>query len=160
VIPEAATQAAMLAMGNDSVIAAACAAGSLELNAFLPLIADCLLENLDLLARADDLLARLCVDGIEADEERCRAHVMNATTEATELVPRLGYEHAEEAERMAREQGKSLRDVVVELGWMSAQEFDEATSPEAICQLGSPGRKDAALRTDAPLRNAAKETLK
>jgi hypothetical protein len=43
---------------------------------------------------------------------------------------------------------------------MSAQEFDEATSPEAICQLGSPGRKDAALRTDAPLRNAAKETLK
>ena len=128
---------------NDSVIAAACAAGSLELNAFLPLIADCLLETLDVLARADDLLARLCVDGIEADEARCRAHVMNATTEATELVPRLGYERAEEAERLAREQGKTLRDVVVELGWMSAQEFDEATSPEAVCRLGSPVRKDA-----------------
>jgi aspartate ammonia-lyase len=141
VIPEAATQAAMLAMGNDSAIAAACAAGSLELNAFLPLIADCLLENLDVLARADDLLTRLCVDGIEADEARCRAHVMNATTEATELVPRLGYEHAEEAERLAREQGKSLREVVVELAWMSGEEFDEATSPEAICRLGSPVRK-------------------
>jgi len=64
VIPEAATQAAMKAMGNDSVIAAACAAGSLELNAFLPLIADCLLENLDVLARADDVLARLAWMGL------------------------------------------------------------------------------------------------
>jgi aspartate ammonia-lyase len=158
VIPEAATQAAMLAMGNDSVIAAACAAGSLELNAFMPLIAHCLLENLDVLARADDMLCRFCVDGIEADEARCRAHVMNATTEATELVPRLGYERADEAERMAREQGKTLREVVVELGWMSEQEFDEATSPEAICRLGSPVRSNPVQRTgEAP--DAAQETL-
>jgi aspartate ammonia-lyase len=153
VMPEAATQAAMLAMGNDSVIAAACAAGSLELNAFLPLIAHCLLENLDVLTRADDVLARLCVDGIEADEARCRAHVMNSTSEATELVPRLGYERAEEAARMAKEQGKSLRVVVTELGWMSGEEFDEATTPEAICQMGSPVHKHAAHRS------AAKEKL-
>ena len=143
VIPEAATQAAMLAMGNDSVIAAACAAGSLELNAFLPLIADCLLENLDLLARADDLLARFCVDRIEADEERCRAHVENSTAAATALVHALGYERAGEAARLAREQGKTLRLVVTENGWMTAAEFDEAISPEAVCRLGSPGRKDA-----------------
>jgi len=141
VIPEAATQAAMLAMGNDYVIGAACAAGSLELNAFLPLIAHCLLENLDVLARADDLLARLCVDGIEADEVRCRAHVENSTAAATALVPALGYERAGEAARLAREQGKTLRSVVAELGWMSAAEFDEAISPEAVCRLGSPGRK-------------------
>jgi aspartate ammonia-lyase len=94
VIPEAATQAAMLAMGNDSVIGAACAAGSLELNAFLPLIAHCLLENLEILSRADDLLCRYCVDGIEADEARCRAHVENSTAAATALVPVLGYERA------------------------------------------------------------------
>jgi aspartate ammonia-lyase len=139
VIPEAATQAAMLAMGNDSVIAAACAAGSLELNAFLPLIADCLLENLDVLARADDLLARFCVDGIEADEERCRAHVENSTAAATALVPALGYERAGEAVQLAKAQGKTLRTVVAEQGWMTAAEFDEAISPEAVCRLGSPG---------------------
>jgi aspartate ammonia-lyase len=138
VIPEAATQAAMKTMGNDSVICAACAAGSLELNAFLPLIADCLLENLDLLARADDLLARLCVDGIEADEERCRAHVENSTAAATALVPALGYDRAGAAARLAKEQGKTLRGVVTENGWMSAAEFDEAISPEAVCRLGSP----------------------
>jgi len=78
-----------------------CAAGSLELNAFLPLIADCLLENLDVLARADDVLARLCVNGIEADEARCRAHVENSTAAATALVPALGYERAGEAARLA-----------------------------------------------------------
>ncbi len=141
VVPEAATQAAMLAMGNDGAICAACAAGSLELNAFLPLIAHCLLENLDVLARADDLLARFCVDGIEADEKRCRAHVENSTSVATALVPVLGHELAEEASRLACKQGKTLRTVVAEMGRMSAQEFDAATSPEAVCRLGSPERK-------------------
>ena len=77
---------------------------------------------------------------------------MNATAAATALVPALGYERAEEAERLAREQGKTLRDVVVELGWMSGEEFDEATSPEAICRLGSPARKHAAQRTGGPSR--------
>jgi len=59
---------------------------------------------------------------------------------------------------MAREQGKTLREVVVELGWMSEQEFDEATSPEAICRLGSPVRSNPVQRTgEAP--DAAQETL-
>jgi len=78
------------------------------------------------------------VDGIEADEERCRAHVENSTAAATALVPALGYERAGEAARLAREQGKTLRAVVTELGWMSAAEFDEAIGPEAVCRLGSP----------------------
>ena len=142
VIPEAVSQAAMLAMGNDQVIAAACAAGSLELNAFLPLIAHCLLENLDLLTRACDLLCRYCVDGIEADEARCRAQVENSTAAVTALVPALGYERAGEAARLAHEQGKTLRAVVVENGWMPAAEFEAAISPEAVCRLGSPPREE------------------
>jgi aspartate ammonia-lyase len=138
VIPEAVSQAAMLAMGNDGVISAACAAGSLELNAFFPLIAHCLLDNLETLAHADDLLRRHCVDGIEADEARCRAHVENSTAAATALVPVLGYDRAGEAARLAREQGKMLRAVVIEKAWMSEAEFDAAISPEAVCRLGSP----------------------
>jgi aspartate ammonia-lyase len=152
VIPEAATQAALLAMGNDSVIAMACAAGSLELNAFLPLIAHCLLENLDHLARANGLLRRHCVDGIEADEERCRLHVENSTAAATALLPALGYERAGEAARRAKEQGKTLRTLVIEQKWMTADEFDQAISPEAVCRLGSPSvsdRSGATLSSDA-----------
>jgi len=148
VIPEAATQAAMLTMGNDVVIAMACAAGSLELNAFLPLIAHCLLENMDHLARACDLLRRFCVDGIEADEARCRAHVENSTAAATALLPALGYERAGEVGKLAQEQGKTLRAVVVEQNWMTADEFDNAISPEAVCRLGSPqvGRREDVKR--------------
>jgi aspartate ammonia-lyase len=138
VIPEAVTQAAMLSIGNDAVITAACAAGSLELNAFLPLIAHCLLQNLDLLARACDLLTRNCIEGIEADETRCRAHVENSTAAATALVPVLGYERASEAVRLSREQGSALRVVVLAQGWMSAEEFEAVISPEAVCRLGSP----------------------
>ena len=72
VIPEAVSQAAMRVIGHDATITMACAAGSLELNPFLPLVADCLLESLDLLARADDILRRHCIEGLEADEARCR----------------------------------------------------------------------------------------
>jgi len=145
VIPEAVSQAAMLAIGNDAVITSACAAGSLELNAFLPLIAHCLLENLDVLTRACDLLRRHCVDGIEADEDRCRAHVENSTAAATALVPVLGYERAGESVRLARARQKTLRAIVAENNWMSTEDFDACISPEAVCRLGSPRFAEALL---------------
>jgi fumarate hydratase class II len=67
--------------------------------------------------------------------------VENSTAAATALVPALGYERAGEAARLAKEQGKTLRLIVTELGWMSAAEFDKAISPEAVCRLGSPARR-------------------
>ena len=88
VIPEAVTQAAMEVMANDQAIAQACAAGNLELNPFLPLVAECLLESLDLLAAACDMFAPRCVAGIEADEARCRRHVESTTAMLTALVER------------------------------------------------------------------------
>lgn len=71
VIPEAVSQAALLVMSHDQALTAAAAAGSLELNPFLPLIAACLLDSLKLLSGSCDILRRCCVEGIEADEERC-----------------------------------------------------------------------------------------
>ena len=82
VIPEAVSQAAMLVMANDQAIAQACAMGNLELNAFLPLIADALLGSLDLLRNACRIFREHCVAGIEADEARCRSHVEGATATA------------------------------------------------------------------------------
>jgi len=138
VIPEAATQAAMLVMGHDATLAQACAAGSLELNPFLPLVAHCLLESIDLLARADDILQRHCIDGIEANKARCRADVENSTAAATALLPVLGYERAGEAAKLAAEQGRSVRETVVAEGWLTGEEFDRLVSPEAVCRLGLP----------------------
>ena len=101
VIPEAVSQAAMLVMGYDATIATAAGLGSLELNPFLPLVADCLLESLRLLAGADDMLRRLCVEGIEADEERCAAHVRASSAAATALVAEIGYDAACDVARRA-----------------------------------------------------------
>jgi aspartate ammonia-lyase len=138
VIPEAVSQAAMLVMGHDATITMACASGSLELNPFLPLVADCLLDSLDLLARANDILRRHCVEGIEADEARCRELVENSTAAVTALVPALGYERAGEAAKLARENRRSIRETVIVQGWLTGEEFDELISPEAVCRLGMP----------------------
>lgn len=138
VIPEAVTQAAMLVMGNDMVLTQACASGSLELNPFLPLVAHCLLCNLDLLSGACEMLRSRCVEGLQPDEERCRAQVHNATATATALISVLGYGRAAEAVRQAALDGKSLRDFVLSSNLMTENEFDACVSPEAVCRLGSP----------------------
>jgi aspartate ammonia-lyase len=136
VIPEAVTEAALLVLGHDQALTMAAAMGSLELNPFLPLVAHCLLESFDLLARSCDVLRARCVEGIEADEARCRHHVTNSTASATALVPLLGYERVGELVATARREGRTVKDVAVGSGWITAAEFDEATSPEAVCRLG------------------------
>lgn len=138
VIPEAATQAAIDVMGGDQVIAMACAAGSLELNPFLPLVADRLLGGLDLMARTDDVLRRHCVEGLEADEERCRSGVETSTTTATALVPVLGYERAAEVANQAKAEGRTVRSVVLDAGLLSEMRFEALIAPEAVCRLGMP----------------------
>jgi len=141
VIPEAVSQAAMLVLGHDQTIALAVASGNLELNAFLPLVAHCLLESEDLLAQSCELLRRLCVEGITADEARCRLHVESSTAAATALVPRLGYEGACRLVERALAAGKSIKETALAEGLLSAEQFDELTSPEAVCRLGSPDPK-------------------
>ena len=150
VIPEAVSQAAMLVMGHDVTISQACASGSLELNPFLPLVAGCLLESIDLLARGDEML-RECVEDIEADEARCREHVASSTAAATALLPALGYDRASEAARLAKETGNSLREVVVGQGLLAVDEFDALITPEAVCRLGG---------TDGKIRNPKVEIRK
>lgn len=141
VIPEAAAQAAMLVLGHHGVIAHAAGAGSLELNPFLPLIAHCLLDSLDLLERACTILREHCVEGLTADEERCRRHVDGATAVATALVPLLGYEGAAALAARALAAGKTVRETALAEGILTADAFDQVTGPEAVTRLGWPPRK-------------------
>jgi len=138
VIPEAVSQAAMLVIGHDVTITMACASGNLELNAFLPVVAACLLESCDLLARGCDILARHCVEGLQVNEERCRQQVESSTAAVTALLPVLGYEKASRAAELAQKKMKSIREIVVEEGWLTREKFDELISPEAVCRLGMP----------------------
>ena len=142
VIPEAVSQAAMLVMSNDQAITFAAASGSLELNAFLPLIAHCLLESLDLLARSCDILRRLCVEGIQADERRCRAHLDASTATATALLSCLSYEAVCRLVKIAADSGQSVKQCAIELGLLTEEQFNEMVSPEAVCRLGTPPVKN------------------
>ena len=138
VIPEAVSQAAIAVMSNDQAIAQACAMGNLELNAFLPLIADALLGSLDLLGNACRIFRENCVAGIEADEARCRAHVEGATASVTAMVEWLGYGKAQALARRAHAEGKTVREIALEEGVLSAEQFDALVSPESVSRLGSP----------------------
>ncbi|MCL4234214.1 MAG: aspartate ammonia-lyase [Deltaproteobacteria bacterium] len=138
VIPEAVAVAVMRAIANDAAVTQACAAGNLELNAFLPLVADALLEAIDLLVNAAGLLATRCVRGIEARENVCRAHVEGSVACATALVARVGYEAASDIADAATSRGVSVREIVRERALMTDAEFDALISPESVCRLGTP----------------------
>jgi aspartate ammonia-lyase len=92
VIPEMTMQAAMKVVAGDSAITSAASRGEFELNAFLPLIADTLLENLSLLERAVTALRVKCVDLLTADRARCEAHLNNSCAFAASYAPLLGYD--------------------------------------------------------------------
>jgi len=137
VIPEAVSQAAMVVMGNDQVTAQASAMGNLELNAFLPLIADALLSSLTLLANACEIFRKHCVMGIEADRERCQIHVEGASATLTALLEVIGYEAATKIAQTAKQTGKTIKQLVIEQGLISAEEFVRLTSAENVTKLGS-----------------------
>jgi aspartate ammonia-lyase len=143
---EAVSQAAMAVMGHDQVIGHACAHGHLELNPFLPLVADALLTSLGLLARASRILREQVVEGLEADERRCRAALDGATAVVTALVGEIGYEAAQELAREARASGRSVREVALARGLLDAERFDALTSAEAVNRLGSGPRADSGDR--------------
>jgi aspartate ammonia-lyase len=137
VIPEAVTQAAILALAHDQAITLAVALGSLELPPFLPLVAHSLLESFDLLERACTILRTHCVEGLEADEARCRAQVENGTAAATALLPLLGYEATCALVARAQPAGWGLKAQGLAEGLFTEAQFRDLTSPEAVNRLGS-----------------------
>ncbi|MBN2342890.1 MAG: aspartate ammonia-lyase [Deltaproteobacteria bacterium] len=136
VILEAVTQVAMQVFGNDAVIKNACASGSLELNPFLPLIADNLLNSLELLSRATSMLSEKCISSIQANEEICAAHVEQSSAVATALVSQLGYETVATLVKKARNTQRSIQSLVVDEKLLTQEELDTLLSHWAVCKLG------------------------
>ena len=145
VIPEAVSQAAIKVIANDGIITQAVSMGNLELNAFMPLIADALLETLDLLANACSIFREHCLSGIIVNEEVCRQHVHDSTAVVTALVEHIGYERAEALALESADGGRSIKTLVLEKQWMSESEFEQAVSVESVLKLGhqvSPFKKE------------------
>ena len=141
VIAESVTQGAMNVMGNDLVIAHAVSSGSLELNAFLPIVADKLLESIEILRKAAYVLRIKCINGIEASKERCARHIDASTAVVTALLPKLSYNECARVAKASFETGKTIREIVLAEGIMTSKEFDALLTPEAVCRLGMPAIK-------------------
>ena len=136
VIPETVAQAAMQVIANDQLLTQACMNGNLELNQFMPVIADSLLNSLQLLTKAAATLRCKCVTGITANREKCREQVLNSTAVITALLPSLGYEQCSEIATQATKQNCSIREVVLQQKLMNEATFEQLISPEAVSKLG------------------------
>ncbi len=136
VIPEAVAQVVAQVVGNDATVAFAGTMGSFELNTAMPVMAVNLLESVRILSTAARLLADKCVAGMEADVERCRRYAESSPAIATALAPRIGYEASADVVRRALAEGKTLAQVVVEQGLMSAEEVAGVLDVEAMTRGG------------------------
>lgn len=124
VIPEAINQAAFQVMAHDLAVTLACQGGQLELNPFLPLVSHHLLPALELLTRGARLMADKCIQGIQANGERCRDLVENSMAMAPALLPFLGYEKTAEIVKAARQERISLRQALQGSDILSDQEIE------------------------------------
>jgi aspartate ammonia-lyase len=132
VIPEAMTQVCFTVIGHDTSITYATSQGNLELNPFLPLIADCLLNDLDLLGNACMMMASHCIQGIEPNVEKCRAGVASSTALITAMVARIGYDRSCQIGIDAIHEGKSIRDKLLELKLLTEDEIEQLTNADSV----------------------------
>ncbi|MDQ1723089.1 MAG: fumarate hydratase, class [Frankiaceae bacterium] len=132
VIPEAVCQVVAQVIGNDAAVAFAGASGNFELNVMLPLMARNLLESIRLLSNVSRLFADRCIDGITADIERCRFYAEASPSIVTPLNAYIGYEEAAKVAKQALSEGKTIRQVVIERGYVDAGKLTESQLDKAL----------------------------
>ncbi|MEW6511208.1 MAG: class II fumarate hydratase [Bacteroidota bacterium] len=132
VIPEAVRMAAAQVMGNDTVVAVANAMGEFQLNVMLPVIAHNLLQEITILATSTRLLAGWAIDGMEVNDEHIRESLLRNPIIATVLNPVIGYEKAAEVVKKSLAEKKSVKEVVLELGYLTKEEADRILDPAGM----------------------------
>lgn len=129
VIPEVVNQIAFKVIGNDLTVTMAAEAGQLQLNVMEPVIAQSIFESMMMLENGMKTLKYRCIDGITANEKKCREYVENSIGLVTALNPYLGYERSTEIAKDALEQNRSVYELVLERGYMTKEELDEVLNP-------------------------------
>lgn len=129
---EAMTMVVAQVLGNDTTINIAGASGNFELNVFMPVIAYNLLQSIQLLGDACNSFNDHCAVGIEPNREKIDEFLHNSLMLVTALNPVIGYENAAKVAKKAYKEGKSLKQVAVELDLVTAEQFDEVVRPETM----------------------------
>ena len=132
VIPEVVNQVCFKVIGNDVALTFAAEAGQLQLNVMEPVIAQAIFESINLLTRGMSTLRELCVVGIEANEEVCRRNVLDSIGIVTYLNPVIGHHNGDLVGRECARSGRSVREVVLEMGLLEESVLDEILSPENL----------------------------
>jgi len=132
VLPEATLMVCAQVVGNDATVAVAGASGSFELNVMMPVMARNLLESIRLLSTSTRLLADRCVAGITANEDRMRTYAESSPSVVTPLNRYIGYEDAAKVAKKALAEEKTIREVVVELGYVERGALTEEQLDEAL----------------------------
>ena len=132
VIPEATLQVVARVIGNDAAIAWAGASGFFELNVAIPVMGTALLESVRLLAAVSRLLADKTIDGLAVNEERARALAESSPSIVTPLNRVIGYEAAAKVAKHAVASGVTVRQAVIDLGFVARGEVTEAQLDTAL----------------------------
>jgi aspartate ammonia-lyase len=138
-VPEMVNQVCQQVFGCDAAILASSAAGQLELNVMMPVMAWNALHATAILGRAMQVLADRCVAGIAADEARCRELLDRSTAVATALSTYIGYAQTAEIAKLAVKTGRAIADIVRERQLIPEDELRQILSPEGMTSPGIPG---------------------
>ena len=129
---EAMTMVVAQVLGNDTTINVAGASGNFELNVFMPVIAYNLLQSIQLLGDACNSFNQHCAVGIEPNREKIDYFLHNSLMLVTALNPVIGYENAAKVAKTAYKEGKTLKQVAVELNLVIEEQFDAVVKPEEM----------------------------
>ena len=132
VIPEVVNQIAYQVVGNDLTVTMAAEAGQLQLNAMEPVIVLNIMQSMRVLTRGMTVLREKCIEGIEADEERCRELLEGSLVAVTALNPYIGYAEASRVAKLALKQRTTIREVVFAEGLMTEAQLRQAFLPEKL----------------------------
>ena len=136
VVAEAVNQLHKQVVGNDAAVAAGASEGQIDLNLYKPVLAHNLLQSAELIANGSEIFAERFVDELEANEDHCAEQVEQSMALATALNPAIGYDKASKVAKKALAEGKTVREVAIAEGYLTAEEADEVLDPEAMTHRG------------------------
>lgn len=129
---EMANQVLFKTLGNDTTIAYAMQAGQLELNVMMPVMAQAILESTHILTHMLESLNEKCLQGIQANLQRCQRYAENTSAIATALNPIIGYEKATEITKQALREGKTVLEIVRELKILDEKQIQGLLDPKKL----------------------------
>lgn len=129
---EAVTMVAVQVMANDVAVGLAASQGNFELNVFMPVCAYNFLQSARILSDAIISFNNNCAVGIKANREKMSANLHNSLMLVTALNPYIGYDNAAKTVKKAFKDNISLKEACVELGFLTAEEFDKVFHPEEM----------------------------